>query len=221
MSSDARRPVDVLLRRTAALLEHLRGLPGTPMEQLTACGRELAALKKTASGPAGDDPAFFRQVCAVQRRIALANPLLDAEALLFTGYCGENIIQGQQISTTGRAAAGAGLYRRDGLRGPRPVLSDVLADRTVGDGPLSGRLTNGDWSGRALFYAMDLDYDGRRLVFTWAQRSARDLMTRRRGWISPPSQQRGDRLHAGLPYGSMRPSGRPDPDCTTANCVHG
>ncbi|GHT25524.1 hypothetical protein FACS18942_00670 [Planctomycetales bacterium] len=66
-------PFDVVLRRTQALLEHLKTLPGAP--DFTA---EEAELKKlSVSG------AAFADIAALRDKIALKNPLLNFQNIIF------------------------------------------------------------------------------------------------------------------------------------------
>ncbi|MHB1309255.1 MAG: hypothetical protein ACYC23_19425, partial [Limisphaerales bacterium] len=74
-----RTPADVALRRTAALLEHLKQLPGAP--DLEALEKELAAASSRHTG-AVDDQALYFAVRRIGRAVALANPLLDFDSLI-------------------------------------------------------------------------------------------------------------------------------------------
>ena len=82
-----RDPVDVVFRRTAALLEHLKALPGT--QDLTALEKQLADLKRDSEQVAIDPEhlenrlKLFKQVCELRRRIAFSNPLLNFDEILF------------------------------------------------------------------------------------------------------------------------------------------
>ncbi len=84
-------PVDVVLRRTGALLENLRTLHGTP--DLAWAGAALAELRERSNvaDSEAQQTQLFLEVCAVRRRLALSNPLLSFEQIIFsrgTGYQG-------------------------------------------------------------------------------------------------------------------------------------
>ena len=80
-----RDPTDVVVRRTEALLEDIRRLG--PKGSLDEAAREL---KKLAARVGQSDPGraeeryqLFAELCRVRRKIALANPLLDFDDILF------------------------------------------------------------------------------------------------------------------------------------------
>ncbi len=92
-----RDPLDVVLRRTAALLADLQRLSGNRM---TGYSRELAQLRRSSDQipPAGKGtPSFSRRrklflaACGLRRRLALSNPLLDFKRIIYVrgeGYSG-------------------------------------------------------------------------------------------------------------------------------------
>ncbi|NCB29687.1 MAG: hypothetical protein EOM63_07995, partial [Clostridia bacterium] len=73
-----RDPLDVLLRRTQALLTDLERI-GTP----AAFAQQRAALTAFALADLSDRKARFAELLALRRTIAFANPLLDFSELLF------------------------------------------------------------------------------------------------------------------------------------------
>ena len=86
LTSD-RDQVDVVLRRTGALLAYLRSMPGAP--DFSAEEARLARLKADAAGIAVEDKdsnvryQLFEQVLRLRRKIAFSNPLLDFDRILF------------------------------------------------------------------------------------------------------------------------------------------
>ena len=79
-----RDPLDILLRRTEALLATSAA---SRTVDLRLAAAELAAIRAKAAGTAVQDRAarrsLFDDACHVRRRIALANPLLDFKDILF------------------------------------------------------------------------------------------------------------------------------------------
>jgi hypothetical protein len=161
-----RDPLDVLLRRTAALLADIQGLPGAP--DLNAEAKQLRDLQtRTSRIPISErDCRFelFEQAFRLRRTIAFANPLLDFDRLLFIKrhratfnhmcdqYYGINVLPG------------GGLYVLSDPFGESPRVRDVLADSAVQRGRLSGeRLTRGS------FLSPDLSYDGKTVLFAYVE----------------------------------------------------
>jgi cytochrome c553 len=161
-----RDPADVVLRRTAALLADLKR---------TSAAARLAGLEKqldelAAAGgkidPAHGEARFvlFRAACKVRREIALANPLLDFEQLLFIKRHRSSYSHmcDQYYGMTARP--GGGLFVLSGPLGPGPRLRDVLADSVVENGRLQGRKLCG-----GSFLSPELSYDGKTIYFAYVE----------------------------------------------------
>jgi hypothetical protein len=129
-----RDPVDVVLRRTAALLEAL---------QTSGSGTELAKQLREfqAAGAAIDVAdvqaryALYVDVCHLRRRIALSNPLLDFNRIVFIKRH-RALLDHMCDQYYGIAATpGGGLYVLDDAFGPNPRVRDILADSVVPSKP--------------------------------------------------------------------------------------
>jgi len=165
-----RDPLDVVLRRTAALLADLTA-EGT---DLSAEAKELAALKTKAAGKnAKARYALYEQVCLLRRRIAFAGPLLDFDKLLFIkrrDAGGPYHMCDQYYGCN--AKPGGGLFVLHDPFGDEPKLVDVLADSVVKGGRLKGRKLEG-----GSFLSPELSYDGRTVLFAWTQCKAKKTYT--------------------------------------------
>ncbi|NLX97914.1 MAG: hypothetical protein GXY83_17260 [Rhodopirellula sp.] len=184
-----RDPLDVLLRRTEALLADIRLLPHAP--DLGEESKALAGLRAEADRVEVNAKdlrrSLFDQVCRLRRRIALANPLLDFSDILFIKRqrsCFNHMCD-QYYGIAQRP--GGGLFVLCDAFGSRPTLRDVLADSVVGRGRLKGqRLTGGprrnwnltlDFSGNlsgdetegGSFLSPQLSYDGRTVAFAYVE----------------------------------------------------
>jgi len=159
-------PLDVILRRTEALLDDL--VHTSAAESLGPMAAELKRLKDAGGKTAVTDTErrleLFKKAHNLRRRIALSNPLLDFDKILFIKrhratfnhmcdqYYGINILPG------------GGIYVLSDPFGDNPRLRDVLADSVVQRGRLKGqRLTNGS------FLSPDLSYDGKTIVFAYVE----------------------------------------------------
>ncbi|TKJ38642.1 MAG: hypothetical protein CEE38_02765 [Planctomycetes bacterium B3_Pla] len=157
-----RDPLDVVLRRTAALLDDLGRAASTPM------AAELKKLQDACADVAVTETEqrleLFKKACRLRRRIALSNPLLDFDKILFIErhratfnhmcdqYYGINILPG------------GGIHVLSDPFGENPQVRDVLADSVVQRGRLKGRrLTDGS------FLSPDLSYDGKTIVFAYVE----------------------------------------------------
>ena len=184
-----RDPVDVVLRRTAALLEAL---------QTSGSGTELSELAKQlrefqAAGAAIDVAdvqaryALYVDVCHLRRRIALSNPLLDFNRIVFIKRH-RALLNHMCDQYYGIAATpGGGLYVLDDAFGPNPQVRDILADSVVERGRLAGERISGgpstppavryDGMGRrhgedtggGSFLSPHLSYDAQHLLFAYVE----------------------------------------------------
>ena len=172
-----RDPLDVLLRRTAALLADVRTLPGT--RDLAAEQRDLATVQAESTSVAPENAAarraLFDRLLAVRRRVAFANPLLDFKDLLFIKrevrgvmeHCCDQFYGQQQRS-------GGGLFVLSDPFGAKPALRDVLADARVTNGRMKDqpltfgtRSTQGKDGGSLLSPAAS--YDGKTIAFAYVE----------------------------------------------------
>ncbi len=167
LASD-RDPLDVVLRRTVALLENLQALPGTP--DLARLEKELVQLHK-----AGDEIdvdaeniearlKLFKKVCQLRRKIAFSNPLLDFDEILFIKRHrpGFNHMCDQYYGINARPGGSVCVLRNP--FGDEAEVRDVLADSVVERGRLEGQRLEG-----GSFVSPDLSYDGKTIVFAYVQ----------------------------------------------------
>lgn len=164
-------PLGTVLRRTEALAESLHGA------DITALLADLRAIK-TIQVPADspDYKALYFAACAVRRRIALANPLLDFDSILcaargtFEGSVRSNPetadVQGGHFVTQYfgfNALPGGGLFVIKNYK-TQPEIINLLADAVVQNGRLKGQKLN-----YGAVATPDLSFDGKRVVFAWTE----------------------------------------------------
>ena len=160
-------PVTVLLRRTEALLSDVQSIA---RERDFAPQREQ--LRRLALATESKEPpqALFARICRLRRQIALANPVLDFDAILLikrNRRWGHSA--GDQYSRPG-----GGLFVLAGAFGPEPTVRNVLADSVVVNGRIKGQplrlgRVGGPGSGLGAINSVDLHYDGGRLVFAYSE----------------------------------------------------
>lgn len=183
-----RDPADIVLRRTAALLENLKKLGGGP--ELDALASELHELKSAGKTiEPVDKPAryaLYTDACRLRRRIAFSNPLLDFDDIVFIKRH-RALFNHMCDQYYGMAATpGGGLYVLEDAFGPDPRVRDVLADSVVERGRLKGeRLRGGpstppavryDGMGRrhgpdtgGSFLSPHLSHDAKHILFAYVE----------------------------------------------------
>ena len=174
-----RHPLGVMLRRTNALLEQLAS--SLEPELLTAFRQDWVILQEAAGAiEAGEaEYALFLAAAALQRELALQNPLLDFDELLFVarGVYNGSRAQGLQSTTDDQgqhfatqyfgfnAIPGGGLYVASGIwDNDTPALRDVLEDSVVESGRLTGQTLE-----PGAFLSPDLSYDGTEILFAYTE----------------------------------------------------
>ncbi len=166
-----RDPADIVLRQTAALLASVRALKGA--RGLEAEAAALDALRQESERVAADDQAgrraLYLRACAVRRRIAFANPLLDFDKILFIthkkngrGELAGDHMAGQYYGI--HATKGEGLFVLENAFGERPAARNLLAGKFCANGRHAGRpLPDG------AFLSPELSFDGRQVLFAYTE----------------------------------------------------
>ncbi|MCB9784230.1 MAG: hypothetical protein H6751_14800 [Candidatus Omnitrophica bacterium] len=168
-----RDPLDVVIRRTRALLNHLQSNPAT--RDLSEEARMLAELEEQNASTLMTHPKkraeILEEVRKLRRRIAFANPLLDFDKIVFLKH--RKALGNDQVGRVNHmcdqyygfcADPGGGLYVLENPFSEEPKVRDVLADSTVENGRLEGqKLEDGS------FISLDLSYDAQTLLFAWTE----------------------------------------------------
>ncbi|MBM4037279.1 MAG: hypothetical protein FJ290_02090, partial [Planctomycetes bacterium] len=161
-----RDPTDIVLRRTRALLADLQRY--TPADGLKPLAAELDVLVARAApvavGYAEARLALYHEACALRRKIAFANPLLDFTAILFAKHHRSRVdhMCDQYFGWT--AAPGGGIFALEDAFGAEPRVRDLLADAVVESGRLKGRRLAG-----GSFLQPALSFDARTIIFSYTE----------------------------------------------------
>ncbi len=173
-----RDPLDVVLRRTGALLDDLSGMKGAPgfdkeaselAELLRARSSEplrsrIAEQSETGGSSSDAVVTLFDKATKLRRRIAFKNPLLDFNEILFVGHHKSRYNHMCDQYYGFNSVPGGGLYVLSDPFGPNPSVRDVLAGSVVKRGRLKGRkLTGGS------FISADLSWDAKSILFAYAE----------------------------------------------------
>jgi len=171
-----RDPVDVVLRRTDALLAHLKTLPDGP--NFSAEESQLAESRIAGARIAVQDSTaryrLFKQVLGLRRKIALSNPLLDFDRILFikrqflpeTGTWGSDM-RGNHMCDQFfgfHAIPGGGLFVLENCFTGQPSIRNILADSVCESGRFKGKKLE-----PGAFLSPELSYDGSTILFAYTE----------------------------------------------------
>ena len=165
-----RDPLDVVVRRSAALLEHLQRTPGG--KPLTDEAKQLAALKARARLIDVADivarKAAFDRAAELRRRIAFANPLLNFDKILFIKrhFMPNSEKTGNHMCDQYfgfHAIAGGGLFVLEKPLSGNPTVRNVLAGAICENGRFKGR-SLGAGGG---YLSPELSFDGKEILFSY------------------------------------------------------
>jgi len=160
LPSDA-DPLDIVLRRTAALVRYFEDREMLSSSVLKGFEAQLSKLSAEAKSASQGDRrrALFTQACALRRSIAFANPLLDfAEIVCMLEQPGDRrIIEQARAVCEGHSKGGGPVIIRDFKS--KASLVQTLAGVKVTSGPWKGRELTGKFSG------LELNYNGTELLF--------------------------------------------------------
>ncbi len=159
-----RDPLDIVLRRTAALADDLAGMKANIQKERKA----LAALtEKAAQTTPGtqERQTLFDQALDLRRTIALSNPLLNFDKILFIKRNVAHVMEHMSDQYYGaQQTPGGGLFVLDAAFSPNPTPRDILSTATVAQGRLAGtNLTYGSILSPAL------DFNARRIAFAYVE----------------------------------------------------
>ncbi len=182
-----RDPADIVLRRTAKLMADILALgerldpkvDPTRMARartiIADAGKQLDEIKSSIASTdvkaIDARKAFYTKLCAIRRRVAFANPLLDFDSLLFVKRERNPNSEGQGhhmcdqfFGFNVRNIPGGGVYVLQQPFSDAPVLKNMLANSTVESGSLAGRKMD-----FGSFLSPAISYDGRTILFAHSQ----------------------------------------------------
>jgi len=173
-SSD-RDVLDVQLRRLQALVDYLEDMPGAPNLQDEQDALNRLKLKSASIGPArpgavAHRKSLFMESRALARRVALQNPLLDFDEIIFDTFAHQieknNIMNhDQDVGYSARPGGGIGIIKGFGTN--NPTGRNLMKGVKIQNGPYQGlEISTSEGS----FNSFDLSFDGNNIVFAWSRR---------------------------------------------------
>jgi len=161
VTPEDKSPLDVVLRRTGALIEYLKKQGEPSADRLNDFQERLDDLRGAAESANLDDTrkALFKEACALRREVAFSNPLLDFGRIvcMLEQPGNRRIIEQARAECPGHA------------RGGGPVMISNFPSEAQCEPLLGGvEVTSGRWQGKPLtekFSGLELSYDGTKLLF--------------------------------------------------------
>lgn len=118
----------------------------------SACDRELEAVSKAADEPSADRPALWRRAHWAVRRLALRNPLLDFDSLVFVKRAPGSFSHMSDQYYGWWSRPGGGVCVLTGLKSDNPQVRCLTQSFPTGS-----------------FLEPDLSYDGKRVLFAYCK----------------------------------------------------
>lgn len=161
-----RDPLDVILRRTKALLEDLQKSDNTGLGALAS---KLSDLEKEAMAIPVEDVdrrrELFTSASLLRRKISFSNPLLDFNKIVFTvsnSSAGDFHMCDQYYGIFARQ--GGSIFILENPFSNNPNAYDLLNKVKVNNGRLKGRELDG-----GMFLLPDISYDGNKILFSYSE----------------------------------------------------
>lgn len=153
-------PLDIVLRRTGALISHFKRDRKLAAAAIGAFEKQLGALSTKAKATSDKDARrkLYNQVCQLRRKAALANPLLNFDSIvcMLEPFVRHRIVEGGRpfgYKPGGSPIVVSGIKTKATAK---PLLGDAV-------------VSSGRWKGKKLnqkFAGLELDYDARQVLFT-------------------------------------------------------
>ena len=159
-------PLDIILRRTRTLLADLKQMPDAP--DLSGLEKRLTALRASAAKVSVENKTarygLFEQAYKLRREVALCNPLLDFDKILFIKRHRATFghMCDQYYGTN--AVPGGGVYTLTDPFGDNPLVTDLLEGIPVEGGRLKGGTLE-----KGSFLSPELSFDGKSIMFAWVE----------------------------------------------------
>ena len=195
-----RTPVDIVLRRTKALVNNLKTMKGAP--SFAGEIETLALLEAQNSSDVSETKQreLFGKVKQLRRAIAFKNPLLDFDKLLFIKHHkmgqGEKHMVDQYLGFNQKK--GGGVYSLENPFSGKPTVKSLLADSKVENGRLAGKILEDNGA----FISLEIDYDAQQIyfAFTEAEKSKFTQVGKESDQLLTLKNVRGGKKHHGAYY---------------------
>ena len=157
-------PLDVLARRTSALLNFL--LQDNSSTQMRLLEQELSGLLNQTSTISNKSirQELFNSLILLRKKIAFQNPLLNFKSIVFLTHHKARFNHMCDQYFGFHANPGGGIYVLENAFGENPTIRNVLENSFVENGRLSNQQLKG-----GSFISLELDYDANIMYFAWSE----------------------------------------------------
>lgn len=157
---DDKHPLDIVVRRTGALLQHFEEegrVAASLLAKFSTRLKQLAASAESTSDAEGRKSLFF-EVCRLRREIAMANPLLDFDHIvcMLEQPGDRRFVEQARACFPGHSKGGGPIVVRDFKS--QATIEKRLAGVPVASGPWQGKELTGYFSG------LELSHDATNLL---------------------------------------------------------
>jgi len=160
-------PVDIILRRTKALLENIKTLKNAP--SLSEEKEQLNALATDNTSDLSEELQrnLFDKVKKLRRTIAFKNPLLDFDKILFIKH--DRMVRGEKHMVDQylgfNMSKNGGVYVLENPFSDEPSVKSLLSESKVQNGRLKDKILEDNGS----FISLELDYDADQIYFAYTE----------------------------------------------------
>ncbi len=167
LTQHASEPCSLVIPRIRALIQAIQAMPGKP--KLESEQREFRTLVDgvhPANLPEDQQRALFVKLCDLRRRVAMKNPLLNFDKIIFLKRFNQGRGDGHMVDQFFgfNAREGGGVYVLENAFTDKPRLVNLLEQAVVNNGRLKGsKLDCGS------FLSLELDFDAQTVAFAWTE----------------------------------------------------
>lgn len=159
-------PVDIVLRRTKALIAHLQSMPDAPLLEEESLQLKSIDVRCASELPEEDAAQLFADLTALRRRITFKNPLLNFDRIVFLKHDGSSMFHHMVDQYLGfNQHKGGGVFVLENPFSPDPVVRSLLAEVKVDNGRLKGQTLEDNGS----FISLELDWDAKTAYFAFTE----------------------------------------------------
>jgi len=160
-------PVDIVLRRTAALMVNLQKKNRSLTLQEEAQALATLHNENKPDLTIAQQQELFNKVTALRRKIAFQNPLLDFDKILFVKHnkqgAGDNHMVDQYLGFNQDPQGG--VFVLNHAFSDKAEAISILKDVSVSNGPLKDKVIDNKGS----FISLELDFDAKSILFAYTE----------------------------------------------------